>query len=359
MRGTILRRLPLVVAVFGLTACASQPAAPEAPPAPPAPATASELAESGLAVVEEADLVLRDTTRGKDLRVHVSYPKGSGPVPVIVFSHGAGGSGKTYFPIARFWATHGYAVLLPTHGDSLALRGAEPTLAALRETLSGVATDAKAWENRVRDVVLVLDSRDLIGERVVALQGRLDFSRLGVGGHSYGAFTAQLLAGATIDVPKGPRAKSFADARPKAFLLLSAQGKGPQGFTEKSWQALDRPLMAMTGSRDLGLGGQSPRWRLDPYRYAPSPDKFSVFIQGASHMSFTGRLAEPGAAPLSVSGSGRLAHPDDEVAIFKQVKIASLAFWDAYLKADAPAKLFLQSDALASESAVKLWFDRK
>jgi predicted dienelactone hydrolase len=354
-----LRLLPLVFVIAVLAGCSSQPAAPEAPPAPPAPATASELAGSGLAVVEDADLVLRDAARGKDLRVHVSYPKGSGPVPVIVFSHGAGGSGKTYFPIARFWATHGYAVLLPTHADSLALRGAEPTLGALRETLSGVATDAKAWENRVRDVVLVLDSRELIGERVVVLQGRLDFSRLGVGGHSYGAFTAQLLAGATVDTPKGPKAKSFADSRPKAFLLLSAQGKGQQGFSEKSWQALDRPLMAMTGSRDFGLAGQTPQWRLDPYRYAPPPDKFSVFVEGASHMSFTGRLAEPGAAPLSVSGSGRLAHPDDEVAIFKQVKIASLAFWDAYLKGDAPAKLFLQSDALANESGVKVRLDRK
>jgi dienelactone hydrolase len=352
-------RYLIVFIAIGAAACASQPSASEAPPPPPAPATASELAGSGLAVVEEADLVLRDAARGKDLRLHASYPKGNGPVPVIVFSHGAGGSGKTYFPLARFWATHGYAVLLPTHADSLALRGEEPTLATLRDTLSSVATDAKAWENRVRDIVLVLDSRDVIGERVVALQGRLDFSRLGMGGHSYGAFTAQLLAGATVDIPKGPRSRSLADARPKAFLLLSAQGKGQQGLTEKSWQALDRPLMVMTGSRDLGLGGQSPRWRLDPYRYAPSPDKFSVFIQGAGHMSFTGRLAEPGAAPLSVSGSGRLAHPDDEVAIFKQVKIASLAFWDAYLKADAPAKLFLQSDALATDSGVKLKFERK
>ena len=354
-----LRLQPLVFVVAVLTGCASQPATPEAPPpAPAAPATAAELAGSGLAVVEDADFVLRDPSRGKDLRVHVSYPKGSGPVPVIVFSHGAGGSGKTYFPLARFWATHGYAVVLPTHADSLSLRGEEPALAALRGTLAGMATDAKAWENRVRDIDLVLDSRDVIGERVVALQGRLDFSRLGVGGHSYGAFTAQLLAGATVDIPKGQKGKSFADARPKAFLLLSAQGKG-QGLTEKSWQALDRPLMAMTGSRDFGRAGQSPQWRLEPYRSAPPPDKFSVFIQGAGHMSFTGRLAEPGAAPLAASGSGRLAHPDDEVAIFKQVKIASLAFWDAYLKGDAPAKLFLQSDTLAAESPVKVKLERK
>jgi pimeloyl-ACP methyl ester carboxylesterase len=350
------RYLIFLIAIVA-AGCASQPSTPEAPPPPPAPATASELAGSGLAVVDEADLVLRDAARNKDLRVHVSYPRGSGPVPVIVFSHGAGGSGRTYFPLARFWATHGYAVLLPTHADSLALRGGEPTLAVLRETLSGVATDAKAWENRIRDLVLILDSREAIAERAVGLQGRLDFSRLGVGGHSYGAFTAQLLAGALIDIPKGPKGKSFADARPKAFLLLSAQGKGQQGFNEKSWQPLDRPLLVMTGSRDLGRAGQTPQWRLDPYRYAPPGDKFAVFVEGAAHMSFTGRLAEPGAF-LPAAG-GRRANPDEEVAIFKQVKIASLAFWDAYLKGDLPAKLFLQSDALASESGGKVKLERK
>jgi predicted dienelactone hydrolase len=46
----------------------------------------------------------------------------AGQFPVIVFSHGAGGSGQNYFPLTHYWATHGYVIIQPTHNDSIALR---------------------------------------------------------------------------------------------------------------------------------------------------------------------------------------------------------------------------------------------
>src|SRR5262245_53216482 len=72
--------------------------------------------------VETIDQTLHDAKRNKDLRVRLLIPKTAGPFPVIVFSHGAGGSGQNYFPLTGFWATHGYVVIQPTHNDSLALR---------------------------------------------------------------------------------------------------------------------------------------------------------------------------------------------------------------------------------------------
>jgi predicted dienelactone hydrolase len=175
---------------------------------------------------------------------------------------------------------------------------------------------------------------------------------VGVGGHSYGAFSAQLLAGATVDLPKGARAKSFADPIPKAFLLLSPQGKGQQGLTEKSWVSVERPLMVVTGTLDKGVKGQDPSWRLDPYQLSPPGGKYAVFIEGASHLSLTGLTAEPGAAIPRAKGKAS-ASVEEEVAIFKDVRIASLAFWEAYLKDDANAKAFLASDALITESGGK------
>ena len=41
---------------------------------------------------------------------------------------------------------------------------------------------------------------------------------------------------------------------------------------------------------------------------------------------------------------------DAEVAIFQDVKAATLAFWEAYLKGDAGARAFLAGDGLARES---------
>ncbi len=299
-------------------------------------------------MVLEADTTLADSSRNREIPVHVTYPEGSGPAPVIVFSHGAGGSGQTYRALARFWGTHGFVVLAPTHADSLAGKGKDPTAENVRETLGDAALDPKAWENRARDLAFVVAATGAIEGKLPVLKGRLDETRIGVGGHSYGAFTAQLLAGATVDVPKGPKAKSFADALPKAFLLLSPQGKGQQGLTEKSWTSVERPLMVVTGSRDRGVKNQDPSWRLDPYQLSPPGNKYAVLIDGASHLSFTGLAAEPGAA--APKGKGKAPSPDDEVAIFQDVKIASLAFWEAYLKGDANAMAFLKSDALTNES---------
>src|SRR5712692_8539010 len=58
--------------------------------------------------VETIDQTIHDAKRNKDLPVRFLIPKSAGPFPVIIFSHGAGGSGQNYFPLTGFWATHGY-----------------------------------------------------------------------------------------------------------------------------------------------------------------------------------------------------------------------------------------------------------
>ncbi|HKE56929.1 MAG TPA: hypothetical protein VKB46_09515 [Pyrinomonadaceae bacterium] len=49
----------------------------------------------------------------------------------------------------------------------------------------------------------------------------------------------------------------------------------------------------------------------------------------------------------------------DALAVFDYVKIASIAFWDAYLKNDRTAKAYLKSNSLVSYSNNLLSIDRK
>jgi hypothetical protein len=119
-------------------------------------------------------------------------------------------------------------------------------------------------------------------------------------------------------------------------------------LTEKSWRAVDRPLMVVTGTRDPGPRNQDASWRLDAYQLSTAGDKFAVFIEGASHVSLTGLSAEPGAA-LPKAGK-KTTTAEAEVAIFQDVKAATLAFWEAFLKGDAGARAFLAGDGLARES---------
>jgi len=338
-----LLRAAAFALLLGASACASKPApAPAAPP--PAASPAADLARSGLAVVKDADVTLHDSSRNREVSVRVTYPEGAALDPVIVFSPAAGASARSYDPLARFWATRGFAVLVLGRADA----GESPPRDsdAARESAADASPDPRAWETSVRDLAFVAAATGAIETRVNGL--RLDETRLGVGGQSFGAFTAMLLAGTTVDVSKKERAKSFADPLPKAFLLISPSGRGQQGLTENSWGAVERPLMVVTGTRDPGAKNQDASWRLDPYQLSAAGDKFAVFIEGASHVSLTGLSAEPGAV-LPKAGK-KPTTAEAEVAIFQDVKAATLAFWEAYLNGNAGARAFLAGDGLAQES---------
>jgi predicted dienelactone hydrolase len=289
-------------------------------------------------------IILEDKNRQKDLPVAACLPEKADKCPVIVFSHGAGGSHHYLLPLARFWASHGYVCLLPTHGDSVMLRGGGDFDRPRLRRASDPLTDWKTWQDRPRDVSFLLDSLAELEDRVSALKGKMEAARIGVAGHSLGAYTAQLAAGATIDLPGGEKGRSFADARIRAVLLLSGQGVGQQGLTESSWQKLKLPMMSVTGSLDPGAKGQPPEWRMDPFKHSPPGDKYQLFIEGAQHNSFTG-----GPGPGIASG--------DPSVVFDHVKTSTLAFWNAYLKHDESAKHYLQSDALerSSKKTVKLY----
>jgi len=87
-----------------------------------------------------------------------------------------------------------------------------------------------------------------------------DEERIGIGGHSYGAYISQLMGGARVVMPPSPSSSSeqgeesegiqwtsFRDARIKATLLISPQGvsSNPEfrGLREKSWDEYEVPLM--------------------------------------------------------------------------------------------------------------------
>ncbi len=238
------------------------------------------------------DVIIHDGARRKDLHFLVQYPEPEGRFPVIVFSHDAGESKDGYVGLTGFWARHGYVTVQPSHADLLESDPRLQALPAARQlAAAGIVPqldDPAAWADRVHDVTLILDSLNQIAPQVPGLAGKPDLARVGVGGHSFGASTTMLIGGAKIDIPNGPAGKSFADARPKALLVISGPGAGEFGITDRSWATLTRPMMVMTGSKDIGYKGQSPDWRREPYRFSPAGDKYEVFIEEAQHSTFSG-----------------------------------------------------------------------
>jgi predicted dienelactone hydrolase len=298
-------------------------------------------------VAEVPDTSLRDEKRNKDLHVRVFYPERPGKYPVIIFSHGAGGSQTCCDVLTRHWASYGYVTVQPTHDDSLEQRQVSATenvrfLQAVRDALH----TPTLWESRPRDISLVIDSLPALQDRFPQLAGKLDADHIGVGGHSLGSFTSEAIAGATVDLPGHPAMK-MADHRVKALLCLSPQGPGQFGLTERSFEGISLPYLGITGTLDSLGPTATEAWHKIPFDRSRPGAKYEVLIQGANHMSFV-------SARTSVPTRAEHSH-----LILDYTNSAALAFWDAYLKNDPAAKSYLESDALEKGSHQAVKVDRR
>lgn len=339
---------------------------------------------NGLTVLSQ-DLLLNDKNRGKTLPVKVSFPQEAGTYPVIIYSHGARGSKNNYQPLIKCWVSHGYVCIQPTHSESLSLTregGATPGATTqqnddlrsrLRERIASMRASGSAgsggrlsqgnvaigqrslepgafkdWRNRPLDVSFIIDNLQTLEKEVAGLKGKMDKSTIGVGGHSFGAHTSQLLGGTKI----GGTA-DLEDSRPLAFLLISPQGR-ESGFDKSaaldkdSWSEFKRPMMVITGTNDTGRNDQSYVWRKDPYEFSPKGDKYLLVIDGAYH--HFGGIA--GVRRAHMKG------PEDPNQV-DLVSKTSLLFWDSYLKRDDSAQRTLKSKSLPQTESLKFTFATK
>ena len=301
-----------------------------------APRYSSEAGSTPVGVIPDG--TLRDAQRGRDVTFNIDYPTTAGPHPLIIFSHGFGASGRAYVGLSSHWASNGYVVIKPTHLSDNSLRLADITPGDFRD--------------RVADIKFLLDSLDALEQRYPELKGKIDRAKIGVGGHSFGALTAMLIAG----LRTFPGGTSYADPRVKAVIAMSPQGpRESWGLTKESWNEVRGPVMYMTGGRDQGIDeSETPEWRRQAFELTAPGDKWLVFIQGAGHLAFTGRLGvmpedtrttttintprDNPYGPPQVDPNTRNARPtvagDPVRAVSGTIKAISLAFWDTYLRGD-------------------------
>jgi len=290
---------------------------------------------------------LVDSSRSKTIPLRITYPTTPGKYPVIVFSHGAGNSKEGYKFLIRHWARAGYVCLQPNHEDSvdvLALTHKVPDLMALAMQCTA---DPVYWLSRVKDIEHILSSLSNIRAQLPPGVS-LDEQKIAVAGHSFGAFTAQLIAGATPYIPPGivPGIAGLVDLShkvPQAFLFFSPQGVQAPGLglpNQTAWSQVKRPFMLITGSLDKGLQGQPARWRTEPFQFAPPGDKYLTFVNGADHMTCAGKPAP--------NTPGSTKSPPD---LFSYMASASLCFIEAYLTQNASQKQSLLARDLAKNSA--------
>ena len=241
--------------------------------------------------VDVLDFDWLDTTRNRAVPARLYWPEhaaAGNAMPLVVFSHGIGGSRNGYSYLGRYWASHGYASLHVQHvGSDRNLWMGNPLGVVGR--LQAAAQETEAME-RARDVQFALD-RMLGGDAPTSIDRR----RIIAAGHSYGANTTLLVVGAQVE--RDGRAIALHDPRFTAAVLISA----PPFYGETDPAPVLRhvrvPTLHVTATEDViripgYFSGASDRVAV--FEAVGDPRKTLVVFTGGSHSMFTDRAGTGG-----------------------------------------------------------------
>jgi predicted dienelactone hydrolase len=218
-----------------------------------------------------------------------------GPYPLIVYSHGYSGCAVSSAYLCEALAAAGFVVAAPDHTDdlkacSLSPEFRRPSFILLRLLSSAIklgnhlASGTYDVEDFRYRFVQIRDAIDYCTaarrDPRSALFGLVDAERVGAVGHSLGAFSVMVAAGARdvgIDFP--------IDA------VVSMSGPGGDVFTCEQMKRITVPAMLMYGTEEAGKRGKG-EGITEQYRCLAGP-KYLMGLVGGGHLVFAeGYLAE-------------------------------------------------------------------
>lgn len=277
-RRHFLKQLPAVAIAIAAPTLAAYPQRAVASSAAPAFA------------VHDADW--QDAARNRPVPVRLYQPLGASsanPVPLVLFSHGIGGSRLGYSYLGQYWASHGFASLHVQHvGSDRSIWFGNPfnLVSRLQE-----AAQEKEAIDRVFDLRFALTQllEDPLGQAI-------NPNQVIAAGHSYGANTTLLASGARVSRDAIP--VDLSDARIAAAIVISA----PRFYGQKSVDSIVQPIRIPT----LHITATEDNIQIPGY-FSGYPDRLAIFeaigsthkslavFNGGSHSMFTDRTRTGGA----------------------------------------------------------------
>lgn len=270
-----------------------------------------------------------DSARGRTLPVRLYVPGAPvGQLPVLLFSHGLGGSRAGGEQWARLWAANGYLCVHLQHP------GSDEALWKDKSPLSGFAALRRAMnaENgvlRAQDVGYVLDELTRRKAAGAAPFAHADLARIGLSGHSFGARTTVTTV------------STMGDRRIRAAIAFSPAPEGSEALNRQRFGKIAIPFLNLTGTSDhLPMVDDFPAEdRRLPYQFMPGPDKYLLVLNGADHFVFNGQPAE------------RRWNDQNRTIHAPLIERVTLDFWNAYLKGDATALADLRQGGMKTAVA--------
>ena len=293
-----LRRHWAALAASLITAICAASAINEGVPAPTTPprATSVELARND--DFRTIDMQWNDDSRQRDIPARLYWPADASPsaaVPLVVFSHGLGGTKNGYSYLGKHWASLGFASLHVQHaGSDRAVWGGN--IFSMVSNVVAAASEGNAID-RARDVSFAITSILASKDYGASIQA----NAIAVAGHSYGANTALLVGGATV--ARDGKSLSFRDDRVKALILISAPPFVGEGDMVNVLGPIKVPTLHVTGTDDvIRVPGyySDVADRIKVFDAVRAPDKVLTVFKGATHSIFTDRTGPAGVELNSV-----------------------------------------------------------
>ena len=237
-----------------------------------------------------ADETWADARRQRSLPVRVRWPSAAmtapaGGWPVVLFSHGLGGTRAGGAVWGEAWAAAGMVVVHLQHpGSDLDAVRAVATSFGDRTGLRRAAGPLQLLA-RLQDVVFALDE---MGRRHAAADSRWTTVRptkVGMSGHSFGALTTLGIAG-----QRYPGHPGFQEPRLAAFIAFSPSPPAI-GDARQAFDRIRDPVLCITGTRDddvLGTNATAAR-RIGLWDDLPAGRKAQLVLQDGDHMTFAGQ----------------------------------------------------------------------
>jgi predicted dienelactone hydrolase len=278
---------------------------------------------------------VRDIERKREIPVKIYRSSVGGRQPLVLFSHGLGGSREGSSYLGTHLSSRGYTMIALQHpgSDESVWRGKPPreVMGAMRDAANG-----RNLLERVADVRAVLDWASQADSQPGRWQGAFDLGRVGMSGHSFGAHTTQAVGGQAFP----GRGQVLTDSRVTAAIAYSPSPPSV-GSPKEAFGKVSIPWLLMTGTKDDSpIGDTKPEDRLNVFPHLSGISCGQLVLDEGSHMAFTDR------APGRRDTARNPAH-------HKAIAAVSAAFWDAHLKGRSEAKEWLASEGVRGVLSAK------
>lgn len=242
-----------------------------------------------------------------------------GPYPLLVFSHGLGGSGLSATYLTETLASRGWVVAAPDHNDpqsAMRIRTGRNTNLNRRALYSYMDTLVNSNpEDKPKYMYRILEVKTALNELMnnPVWSPFVDKNRVAVGGHSFGGFSTIGLCGPISNMK---------DTRIKAALIYSSPIMGYL-YTQEELSHIDMPVMYFVGANEKNARrGDHNVKDLNDRMFAalPSP-KYFLELRGTNHFDFANAL-------FDTWGARFLSGNDEQ---FETLRDYSIPFLEKYV----------------------------